>query len=298
MPSRAGGYAQRRRVSGIEAPVPTTQPLGFPAFPDRSHRAAGSAQFRVLSRVVALIAASLVAGAFCAAALALGRVAPPAGLMMRRAVARRWARSVARILGMRVRIEGAAPAAPCLLVANHLGYVDVVAFWCATGGSFVAKSEVASWPLVGALGRIAQTLFIDRGRKRDVVRVIAAMEQTLGRGESVIVFAEGTSTGGDRVLRFRSSLFEAARRSGVPVRTASISYATPRGAPSADRAVCWWGDMTFADHAFALMKLRGFDATLRFAAEPIEGGDRKEMARRAHAAVRASWSQSKPSERA
>ncbi len=186
-------------------------------------RAAFAAHLRATSRVAALVAASLVAGAACALALGLERVAPTTGSRARRAAARGWARSLARILGMRVRVEGAAPAAPCLLVANHLSYVDVVALWCATEGSFVAKSEVASWPLVGALGRIAQTLFIDRSSRRDVVRVIGEMERTLARGESVILFGEGTSTRGDRVLPFKSSLFEAALRSGRPVACAISS---------------------------------------------------------------------------
>jgi 1-acyl-sn-glycerol-3-phosphate acyltransferase len=244
-----------------------------------------AAHLRASSRVIALISTSLVAGGVCAVALAVERVAPTLGSRARRAAASGWARGVARILGMRTRIEGAAPAAPCLLVANHLSYVDVVALWCATEGSFVAKSEVASWPLVGALGRIAQTVFIDRGSKRDVVRVIGEMERTLARGESVILFGEGTSTGGDRVLPFKSPLFEAALRSGRPLACASLAYATDRGAPPAELAVCWWGEMAFASHAYALMKLRGFDAVLRFSPGFDAGSDRKQLAREARAAI-------------
>ena len=131
---------------------------------------------------------------------------------------------------------------------------------------------------------------------RDLVLKLDA--DVFARGESVILFGEGTSTGGDRVLPFKSSLFEAALRSGRPVACASLAYATDRGAPPAERAVCWWGDMTFGDHAYALMKLRGFDATLRFAAQPVAGGDRKELARRAHAGVVASWTPSAPAVRA
>ena len=271
----------------------TTRSLRSMRFPDHAaadRLAAARAHLRAVSRVAALIAVSLLAGGACAMALAIERVAPRAGSRARLAAARGWALCVARILGMRVRIEGVAPAAPCLLVANHLSYVDVITLWCATSGSFIAKSEVASWPLVGALGRIAQTLFIDRGRKRDLLRVLGAMDATLARGESVILFGEGTSTAGDRVLPFKSSLFEAALRSGRPVACASVGYETDRDAPPAEHSVCWWGDMTFGDHAYALMKLRGFDATLRFAAAPVGAGDRKELARRAHAAVVAGWS--------
>lgn len=275
----------------------TTHPLrstAFLALARGERRSAWTAHLLASGRVAALIATSLVAGALCAAALGMERIAPKLGSRARRIVARGWARSLARILGMRVRVEGVAPAAPCLLVSNHLSYVDVIALWCATSGNFVAKSEVASWPLVGLLGRIAQTLFIDRGRKRDVACVLDAMERTFARGESVILFAEGTSTGGDRVLPFKSSLFEAPLRGGRPVACASLAYATRRGAPPAERAVCWWGDMTFGDHVYALLKLRGFDATLRLAAEPVAGSDRKELARHAHAAVVAQWTPSAP----
>ncbi len=293
MLQQRAGYAQRRSAVGIETPVQTTRSLRSTCAPTHAvgeRLAASTAHLRAASRVAALIAVSLLAGGACATALALERVSPKAGSRARRAVARGWARGLARILGMRVRIEGVAPTEPCLLVANHLSYVDVITLWCATSGSFVAKSEVASWPLVGALGRIAQTLFIDRGCKRDLVRVLGAMERTLARGESVILFGEGTSTGGDRVLPFKSSLFEAALRGGRPVACASVCYATRRDAPPAERAVCWWGDMSFADHAYALMKLRGFDATVRFASDAVEARDRKELARRAHATVLAGWS--------
>lgn len=271
----------------------TARSLRSMRFPTRAagdRLAAARAHLRAAARVGALVVVSLVAGSACAMAVGCERVAPRAGSRVRLAAARGWARCSARILGMRIRIEGRAPAAPCLLVANHVSYVDVITLWCATNGSFIAKSEVASWPLVGALGRIAQTLFIDRGRKRDLPRVLGAMDATLARGESVILFGEGTSTAGDRVLPFKSSLFEAALRSGRPVACASIGYATDPDAPPAARSVCWWGDMTFGDHAYALMKLRGFDATLRFAADPVVAGDRKELARRARAAVVAGWS--------
>jgi 1-acyl-sn-glycerol-3-phosphate acyltransferase len=153
----------------------------------------------------------------------------------------------------------------------------------------VAKSEVAGWPGIGALGRLANTLFIDRSRKRDVVRMIGEIEDAIAAGERVILFAEGTSSRGDRVLPFKSSLFEAAARSGHAVACASLHYATPPGAPPADTAVCWWGDMTFGDHLYALLRLPYFEATVRFAAPVLEDADRKRLARRAREAVVAHW---------
>jgi 1-acyl-sn-glycerol-3-phosphate acyltransferase len=233
-------------------------------------------------RAGALVGASVLAGA---ALLPVAR-SPRA----RRAVQRAWARSAARIVGMRVRLEGSPPPPGSLLVANHLGYLDVVTLWCVATGPCVAKSEVAGWPLVGPLGRVAGTLFIDRTRRRDVARVIPVIERSLGRGERVLLFAEATSTRGDRVLPFKSSLFEAAVRAGAPVACASLHYETPAGAPPADLAVCWWGDMTFLDHVWALLQLPCIEATVRFAPATLRGGERKALARAAHAAVAAVWS--------
>lgn len=244
---------------------------------------------RATSRATGLVAVSLALGALGAAARALESVSPALGARCARAVTKAWARAAARIVGMRVRVEGAPPPVASLLVANHLSYVDIVALWVAADGVFVAKSEVASWPLVGALGRVMGTLFIDRGRKRDVVRVIGAIERELARGERVILFAEGTSTRGDRVLPFKSSLFEAAVRSERPVACASLHYATPPGAAPADLAVCWWGDMTFPDHVYALLQLPCFEAVVRFAPQPLAGRDRKQLARGARESIARQW---------
>jgi len=244
-----------------------------------ARRATG--HLRAAARAIGLVGTSLMAGALL---LPLARSA-----RARDALLQAWARSAARIVGLRVRVEGTPPPAGSLLVANHLGYLDVVTFWCAASGTCVAKSEVAGWPLVGTLGRLAGTLFIDRSRRCDVARVIPAIEDALHRGERVLLFAEATSTRGDRVLPFKSALFEAAVRSERPVACASLHYATPAGAPAADLAVCWWGDMTFLDHVYALLRLPRIEATLRFAPAPLIGADRKALARRAQAAVESIW---------
>ncbi len=264
--------------------MPTrTRVSGRFVFPlDRVARApSSSGHLRAVTRAIGLVATSLLAGALL---LLLSRSARARGTLQRG-----WARSAARIVGLRVRVEGTPPPAGSLLVANHLGYLDVVTFWCAVSGTCVAKSEVAGWPLVGALGRLTGTLFVDRSRRCDVARVIPAIERALCRGERVFLFAEATSTRGDRVLPFHSALFEAAVRSERPVACASVHYATPAGAPPADLAVCWWGDMTFLDHVYALLRLPHIEATLRFAPAPLVGTDRKELSRRAQTVVESIW---------
>jgi 1-acyl-sn-glycerol-3-phosphate acyltransferase len=133
---------------------------------------------------------------------------------------------------------------------NHLGYLDILMLATQVDAPFVAKAEVAHWPVIGLLCRSVGTIFIDRARKRDLPRVIDEMVAALQRGRRVIFFPEGTSTSGATVLPFRSPLFEATIRTGVPVRYASLAYCTPKGAPPAHQVVCWWGDMTFIDHVY------------------------------------------------
>jgi len=242
---------------------------------------------RAAGRVLAIVGVSLAAAALLVAAQALRALAGRPGLLLADRATRLWAVLIARVIGMRVAVHGVVPPAGSLLVANHLGYIDVVALWCATNGVFVAKAELASWPVVGLLGRAARTIFIDRGRKRDIPRVLSEMARRLRSGETVIVFPEATSSAGDGVLPFRSPLFQASVRSGVPVTCASLAYRTGPDAPRADEAVCWWGDMTFVDHLYRLLRLPDFDATLRFTPARIGAGDRKQRAREAREEVTA-----------
>jgi 1-acyl-sn-glycerol-3-phosphate acyltransferase len=275
---------QRRRARRIEASMQLTAPLANDRLVAARRRmcfAPISSHLRAALRATALLGVSLMAGTLL---LPVARSA-----RARRGIQRAWARTTSRLLGLRVHVDGVPPPAGSLLVANHLSYLDVVTLWCATSGSCVAKAEVAGWPLVGALGRIAGTLFIDRTRKRDILRVLPGIEHALRAGERVILFAEATSTRGDRVLPFKSPLFEAAVRTGRPVACASLHYETPPGEAPADLAVCWWGEMTFLDHVYALMRLPRFDATVRFAPATLRGGERKALARDAHEIVASIW---------
>ncbi len=200
-----------------------------------------------------------------------------------------WARAVGGILGLRVRVEGTPPPAPYLLVSNHLGYLDIVAYGAVVRGRFVAKREVRRWPLIGPLAAMVGTIFIDRTLKRDAVRALDVVQEAVADGDGVIVFAEATSTAGQTVLPFRPALLDWAARSGHPVHYASIEYRTPPGGPPAHLAVCWWGEMTFGGHVAELARLPWIEATVRFGAAPIAEPDRKRLAGRLHQAVAAQF---------
>jgi 1-acyl-sn-glycerol-3-phosphate acyltransferase len=198
-----------------------------------------------------------------------------------------WARRVAPLLGMEIEAHGRVPEPPFFLVSNHLSYMDVVVLAAQAPLCFVAKSEIAGWPFFGWLARTAGTLFIERANKRDIPRVVDAIDTALARGVSVAVFPEATSSAGARVLPFRAALLESAARGGIPVAYAALTYRTPPGEPPAYASVCWWGDAKFLGHVAGLFTLRRFSASVRFGSDRIASHDRKDLAARLHAAVAA-----------
>ena len=198
---------------------------------------------------------------------------------------RRWAQTAARVMGMTIRVRNEPPMGPFLMVSNHLGYVDVILLASQANCAFVAKREVASWPIIGPICRAMNTIFIDRKLRRDIPNAMQQITKTLRRGLGVVLFAEGTSTNGQRVLPFKTSLLEFAARNQLPVHYASVGYVVPYGETSAEESVCWWGDMTFPDHLFRLLQLPSFEAILVYGAEPIVSNDRRVLATKLWSAV-------------
>lgn len=209
-------------------------------------------------------------------------------------------RNVCRILGIRLHIEGAVAAnTPVLLVSNHTSWLDIPVLSAVAPVSFVAKSEVGRWPFVSALARLQRTVFVDRTRRVAVGDTANEMAERLAQGDILVLFAEGTSTDGNRVLPFKSSLFAAAKPSGkakspgapVVVQTVAIVYARIHGIPlgRADRPlVGWYGDMDMQSHAWELLQAGPLDVVIRISS-PVPLDDyagRKELADKTEAAVR------------
>lgn len=209
-------------------------------------------------------------------------------------------RNVCRVLGIRLHIEGAVAAnTPVLLVSNHTSWLDIPVLSAVAPVSFVAKSEVGRWPFVSALARLQRTVFVDRTKRAAVGDTANEMAERLAQGDTLVLFAEGTSTDGNRVLPFKSSLFAAAMPSGkekspdasVVVQTVAIVYARIHGIPlgRADRPlVGWYGDMDMQSHAWALLQAGPLDVVIRISPPvPLEDfAGRKELADKTEAAVR------------
>ena len=200
-------------------------------------------------------------------------------------IARRWAQRLARAMQLRIRVDGALPEEPVAIVANHLSYLDIVALWCVLPGAFVARADVAGWPLIGLASRLAGTISIDRARRRDLLRVVPELSATLASRRNVIFFPEATSSPGEQVLQFHSALFEAAARLEVPVVGVSLQYETVPPADHAASSVAWWGGMAFVPHLMALLAQSHVDVCVRIAA-PIEPSrDRKTLCKLAREIV-------------
>jgi 1-acyl-sn-glycerol-3-phosphate acyltransferase len=165
---------------------------------------------------------------------------------------------------------------PGLVVSNHLSYLDIVTFGSIAPCVMVSKSEVASWPVIGFFARMAGTIFIDRTRRSDLVRVNAEIEAALAEGLTVVLFPEGTSSDGREVLPLKPSVLEPVASTARPVTAAALSYFA-EDASVADE-VCYWRDMTFFPHLLNLMTKRTVrvDVALGRTGTPV--GSRKELA--------------------
>lgn len=167
-----------------------------------------------------------------------------------------------------------------ILTANHLSYLDIVVLASAQPLIFVAKSEVRNWPLLGWCARCGGTLFINRQRKADVASLALAFAPVIDEGVVLVLFPEGTSTGGDRVLPFMSSLLEPAAQNDWPVSAAWIGYHLDEG--SVANEVCYWRDMTFLPHFLNLLSKPSVQAKVVYAPPIPRGLDRKAMAKLLH----------------
>jgi len=196
----------------------------------------------------------------------------------------RVAARCARILHLKINRFGALPGSG-LIVSNHLSYIDIILLAAQRPCVFVSKQEVQSWPIFGQCACLGGTIFVDRKHRGDVAAVTDIMRAVLDEGVLVVLFPEGTSSGGASVLPFKSSLLEPALHVSHPVTALAISYALEEG--SVPNEICYWRDMTLLPHLLNVWSKSLIYATLRCGIARPRQGDRKSLARELHDEVAA-----------
>ncbi|MET0964540.1 MAG: lysophospholipid acyltransferase family protein [Noviherbaspirillum sp.] len=211
-------------------------------------------------------------------------VFPLAGLAMRERRIRNWSRSLLSICGVRLVLRGELSDSPGLIVCNHISWLDIFAVNTCRPCRFVAKSDIRDWPLLGWLADRAGTIFIARGRQRDVRRIFQGLVHSIHAGERVAFFPEGTTSTQGTVLPFHANLFEAAIDADVPVQPYALRYLDRSGRPHP--AVEYIGDTTFVQSMLTILRHRDITAELLLLpAIPSAGGHRRELAAAAHDAI-------------
>ena len=214
------------------------------------------------------------------AAFLLRFVYPRADAVRRRELGSRWAQDLLAILAIRLEREGEPPealASGALIAANHVSWIDVFAIGAVRHTRFVAKSEIRDWPVAGMIAERAGTLFVHRARRHDTGRIASHVKDALASGDCVGLFPEGTTTEGDRLLKFHSSLFEPAVAHGTRVHPVALRYLLPDGTPC--RAAAFVGELTFAQSLGLVIRTREMVVHVSFApaVEPA-GRNRREVA--------------------
>ncbi|HEX3666486.1 MAG TPA: lysophospholipid acyltransferase family protein [Rhizomicrobium sp.] len=190
----------------------------------------------------------------------------------------RYHRFLCRLFGIRVTVLGTpVQSSGVLMVANHTSYFDILVFSAAARVSFIAKHEVASWPLAGTLARLQETVFIERTRRSQTAAARDVIRERLIEGDALILFPEGTSDDGNSVLPFKSALLGAAeidigtdnqgRPRHVPVQPVTISYVGLYGLPMGRDMrplFAWYGDMDLVPHLWEALKTGPFEAVVEF----------------------------------
>ena len=189
-----------------------------------------------------------------------------------------WSVKLLRVLGVEPSAEGQFRPGPKLLVANHVSWLDIIVIHSVCPQArFVSKADVRHWPALGRLAEVAGTLFIERERKRDAVRVVHQIAAALQAGDTVAVFPEGTTSDGHALLPFHANLLQAAISANVPVQPIALRFADATAPISA--AAPYIGDTTLLESLSAVVLAEGLTVRVTvLGAEPCEHADRRVLA--------------------
>ncbi|MEY2688698.1 MAG: hypothetical protein RL375_2896 [Pseudomonadota bacterium] len=203
----------------------------------------------------------------------------------RRALVQWWSAKLLRLLGVELRLVGAFGPGAQLIVANHVSWLDITAIHAVCPQArFVSKADVRNWPLLSHLVDAGDTLYVERERKRDAMRVVHQMAAALSAGDVVAVFPEGTTGEGHAPLPFHANLLQAAIASGAMIQPVALRFSQPDQPVSP--AAMYVGDTTLAQSMGRIAAARGLAVTLRVLPPmACEALDRRQLAAQLHARI-------------
>jgi len=216
-----------------------------------------------------------------------------------RRLLRTWHGVAARMIGLRVRVFGRpAEGRPLMLACNHVSWLDIVTLGSVADVSFIAKSEVAGWPVFGWFSKMQRSVHIERDRRGRSGEQAGEIAQRLADGDIMLLFAEGTTGDGNMVLPFKTTLFGAASMmlSASPhdrlwIQPVAVAYTRLHGLPMGRRhrpLVSWIGDQDMVPHLLGVLRESAVDVEVHFG-EPVAfdgGSNRKQVAREIEDRVR------------
>jgi len=228
--------------------------------------------------------AALIVGLFVLGILAVGLVMPGINWVLRRraaalneAIVVNWNRAVCRVLNLHLHITGQPHPDAKLWVANHISWLDIIALGSQLPCQFIAKGDVADWPVIGYLAQGIGTLFVKRGDASQTSTTAELMLWRFRQGKRLLLFPEGTTTNGERVLRFHGKLFKPAQLAHISVQAIALRYTG-----EAAQLAPFIGEDEFLPHLFKLLNTERLDLRIDFCPALPLGLDRREMAQTTH----------------
>ncbi len=190
-----------------------------------------------------------------------------------------WAIKMLSCLAIKLVVKGKPPVSgPVLLAANHISWLDILVMHAARHCRFVSKSDVKHWPLIGTLATGAGTLYIERESRRDAMRVVHHMAESLRSGDVLAVFPEGTTSNGVDLLPFHANLIQAAISAGSPVQPVALSF-VDRTTGQTSLAPCYIDDDTLVGSIWRTLRTPNLVAVVTFGETQLaEGRDRRAWA--------------------
>lgn len=188
-----------------------------------------------------------------------------------------WSRQLLACLGVRLVVKGQLRPGSKLIVANHVSWMDIMAINSIQASRFVSKAEVGQWPIVGPLVTLAGTIYLERARRRDALRVVGVLTESLREGRTAAVFPEGTTGAGEVLLNFHGNLLQSAIDADVPIQPVALRYSDSRQAISP--AAAYIGDTTLVQSLWWIACSHELTVTVSIlSAQRVTHADRRALA--------------------